>query len=154
MENLNGHGIPFSTKSHVIRPLLWYHGIQWLGMGPMMGGFLHSQNHTTRQIASAWIHRKTAVWKRLWDSCYDTGSFQPARRPFAGSCVAVVLYTVRSPSVGGHEIAVSWIGMRQAFNTLQDSRLEAAVRRLFPDRYQTVNSSRRCVAVYTIHTVY
>ncbi len=32
--------------------------------------------------------------------------------------------------------------------------MEAAVKRLFPDRYQTVNSSRRCVMVYTIHTVY
>ena len=30
---------------------------------------VHSQNHTTRQIASAGIHHKTALWKRLWDSC-------------------------------------------------------------------------------------
>ncbi len=32
--------------------------------------------------------------------------------------------------------------------------MEAAVRRLFPGRHLTVNSSRRCVTVYTIHTVY
>ncbi len=64
---------------------------------------LHSQNRSSRQIASAGIHRKTAVWKRLWDSCSGIGVFKPARRPFAGGCEAVVLHTVRQPCGGGCE---------------------------------------------------
>ncbi len=68
---------------------------------------IHSQNRITRQISSAGIHRKIAVRKRLWDGCSWIGVFYPARRPFAGGCEAVVLYTVRQPCGGGRQTAVS-----------------------------------------------
>ncbi len=68
---------------------------------------VHSQNRDPRQIASAGIHRKTAVWKKLWDSCSGIGVFKPARRLFAGGCETAVLYTVRQPCGGGRQTAVS-----------------------------------------------
>ncbi len=45
---------------------------------------------------------------------------------------------------------------RQRFFSLWGSRLEAAVRRMFPDRHETVNSSRRCACsgIYDPHSVY
>ena len=107
-----------------------------------------------------------AVRQLVWGR-HETGIFYPARQPFAGGCEAVVLYTVRWLSLGGRVTAIYQIGTRQAFNTMRDSHLQAAVRRMFffpwdsclesavrcmfPD--QMVNPSRRYVALRTIHTM-
>ena len=93
-------------------------------------------------------------WNSLLDSWLETavrqpfinrhkaGISYPITWPFAGCCDVVVLKTMRWPSAGGHETAVYWMGMRQAFLTPRDSCLQSAVRWLFFFPWDTCNVPR------------
>ncbi len=116
----------------------------------MQNGFVRDALAITDSCFGCFLTRQAAVCRRLWGGCSIYREAAMWRQPSDG-CFQI---GIRQAFRGQNGFWQNIWKVRNAKLDVECSCVKATVRRLFPDRYQTVNSSRRRVAVYTIHTVW